>query len=380
MNFTYAFFLNIRNLCNSIFQALYLFGKMATITITFIVSSRIIAILLALVNMGATGVIIGYIIGSIIALTVAINFLRGKLPKTTKTTPIRPLIFYSLPLFLTSIATLILQWADIIIITSITGDLALTGIYSIVINSVTILSILYLPIKTTIFPALSSHYGLEKPTSISNILKTTSRYMFYILVPSCIGLAVIAPTALTLFYGPSYAKGATPLAILSIMTIITALLALYTTTFQAIGKTGQILKITIIAAITTILTLLSLVPLLETTGAATSRLITKIITFALAIYILKKEIKIRLDKEALWKSTLSTTAFIPFLLAIELTLSPKLSTIQTVALEILTAATIYILSLYALKALKKQDFQLLKQAFPKPLTKYINIIERIIVR
>jgi hypothetical protein len=33
-----------------------------------------------------------------------------------------------------------------------------------------------------------------------------------------------------------------------------------------------------------------------------------------------------------------------------------------------------------LKALKSQDFELLRQAFPKPLTKYINIIERIIVR
>jgi len=73
-------------------------------------------------------------------------------------------------------------------------------------------------------------------------------------------------------------------------------------------------------------------------------------------------------------------ATVPFLLAIELTLSTKLSTVQTLALELLTAAAIYAFSLYALKALKSQDFQLLKQAFPKPLTKYINIIERIIVR
>jgi len=70
----------------------------------------------------------------------------------------------------------------------------------------------------------------------------------------------------------------------------------------------------------------------------------------------------------------------PFLLDIELTLSTKLSTVQTLALELLTATAIYAFSLYALKALKSQDLQLLKQAFPKPLTKYSNIIERIIVR
>jgi len=73
-------------------------------------------------------------------------------------------------------------------------------------------------------------------------------------------------------------------------------------------------------------------------------------------------------------------ATVPFLLTIKLTLSTKLSTVQTLALELLTAAAIYLFALYILKALKSQDFQLLKQAFPKPLTKYINIIERIIIR
>jgi hypothetical protein len=72
-------------------------------------------------------------------------------------------------------------------------------------------------------------------------------------------------------------------------------------------------------------------------------------------------------------------AFVPFLLAIELTLTTKLSTAQTLALELLTATAIYAFSLYALKALKNQDFDLLKQAFPKPLTKYLTIIERITV-
>jgi len=95
---------------------------------------------------------------------------------------------------------------------------------------------------------------------------------------------------------------------------------------------------------------------------------------------LSKEIKIHLDKEALWKSALATTATVPLLLTIELTVSPKLSTTQTLITELLTAAAIYAFALYILKALKNQDFDLLKQAFPKPLTKYLNFIERIIVR
>jgi O-antigen/teichoic acid export membrane protein len=380
LNFAYAFFYNLIQLVDSTLQALYLFGKMATITLTFYLSSRLIALLLALFQMGVTGVMIGYIVGSIIAIALALIFLRGKLHRTTtKNTPIKPLLYFSFPLFLTSITTLILQWADIVIITSLTKNLSLTGIYHIVVNSVGTLSLLYMPVTKTIFPALSSHHGLGKTKNINNILQTTSRYLIYIMLPSCIGLAIIAPTALTFFYGPSYAKGAIPLAILSLTTIIIALLALFQTTFQAIGKTGQILKINVIIVISLILMLLSFVPLFETTGAALAHLFTKLIAIILAVYLLKKETEIHLDKEALWKSAVSTMATVPFLLTFELVLSTKLSIVQTLTLEILTAAGIYALSLYALKALKSKDFELLKEAFPKPLTKYIDIIERIIV-
>jgi len=99
---TYAFLFNIITLCNSTLQALYLFGKMATLTIIFIISSRIVATILALLHMGVAGVLFGYITGSFIALTAAINFLRGKLPKTTKNMPLKSLLYFSLPLFFSS--------------------------------------------------------------------------------------------------------------------------------------------------------------------------------------------------------------------------------------------------------------------------------------
>ena len=380
LNFVYAFLINMRNIFTSTLQAIYLFGKIAIITIIFVITSRIIAIVLVLLNIGIMGVIIGYTIGSLITVIVAINFLRNKLPKTTTSIPLKPILYFSFPLFLTSITSLVLNWADIVIITSLTSNYSLTGVYFMVVNSVGALSILYLPIMTTILPTISAYFGRKKLVNIDKILKTTSRIIIYIMLPSCIGLAIIAPTALTLFYGSSYAGGATPLVILSISTIITALYLLFTTTLTAIGKTTQILRINVVSAGILIITLLILVPILETTGAAFARLTTQIMSLALAIYILRNQINIKLDKEAIWKSGVSTIAFVPILVIIELVLIPKLSTIQTFSLELLTAIVVYAFSLYLLKALKSQDFQLLKQALPKPLTKYLNIIENIMVR
>jgi len=376
----YTLFFSIIGLCNSTLQALYLFGKMATVTLTFIIISRTTAVALAMLHMGLEGVVIGYITGSTAALITALAFIRGKLPKTTHNTSLKPILKFSFPLLLSSLTLLVLNWADVIIVTATTLDYSLTGVYYIALNSVTVLSILWIPITTTIFPALSAKHGLKKPEDVTNILKTSSRYLIYIILPSCLGLAAISPTALTFFYGQSYMPGAIPLSILSVASIIIALYSLFTTALTAIGKTTQILKINILLALSTVTILITIVPFLQTIGAALTRLITQIIGITLAFYILQKEIPVQIDKEALWKSTLASTAIIPLLLIFEATISKNLPITQTLIIEILTAASIYALSLYILKALKSQDFELLRQALPNALTKYINLIEKIITR
>ena len=376
----YTLFFSIIILCNSTLQALYLFGKMATVTLIFIVISRITAVTLAILHMGLEGVIIGYITGSIIALITAAAFIRNRFPKTDHKASLKPILNFSLPLLLSSLTLLVLNWADILIVTATTSDYSLTGIYYIVLRSVTTLSILWIPISTTIFPALSAKHGLKKPEDITNILKTSSRYLIYIILPSCLGLAAISPTALAFFYDPSYTSGSIPLSILSVATIITALYSLLTTALTATGKTKQLLKINIILAVSTVTTLTAIVPFLQTVGAALARLTTQVIGITLAFYLLRKETPVQIDKEALWKSALASTLMIPPLLIFESTISNNLTITQTLIIEILTAASIYTLSLYILKALKNRDFELLRQALPKALTKYINLIEKIVTR
>jgi len=375
----YAFLFNLTTLYNSSLQALCLFGKMAAVTILYIVSSRAIAATLALLQLSVPGVLTGYIIGSLIALTAAIALMRGRLPNPTNKVPIKPLLHFSFPLLLSSVTLLTLNWADIVVLASVTSNYATVGIYHIVINSVGVLSVLWSPILVTIFPVLSARYGLQNPEGLDTILKTASRYIIYVIFPSCIGLATIAPTALTFFYGPSYRVGATPLAIVSLSIIILALYSLLTTTLTAIGKTKQVLKISIASALATVILLLTLVPFFEAVGAALTRLTVQAISLTLAIHILRKYVKIQLDREAVWKSAAASSAIIPFLIVMEFTMSAKISTIQIATIEILGAACIYLLSLYILKALNSQDFELLRQALPRSMSKYINIVEKIVV-
>jgi len=376
----YTFFFGIMDLCNSTLQALYLFGKISIVILLFIFVSRITALLLSLFHLGLAGVLMGYIAGSLVALAIAISYIRGKLPKTTHRTSLKPILKFSLPLFLSNLTLLIINWADVVIVTFVTSDYSVTGIYYIVINSISVLSILWIPTTTTIFPVLSAKHGIERPEDIANIIRISSRFLIYIVLPCCVSLAAVSSTALTFFYGSSYVPGAMPLAILSIAKMLIAFYSLMTTGLSAMGKTTEVLKNNVVLAILTVVMLFALVPFLETVGAALTRLARQIIALALIFYVFRKEVRVELDKEALWKGSVATSAIIPVLLILDSTLTSRFTVLQTLSIEVLVAVSIYMTLLYLLRALNKQDFQLLEQAFPKSLTKYVRALEKLTVR
>jgi len=375
-----ASLMNLITLYSSGLRALRLFGKMAIVTLIYILISRIIGALMALLGLGVSGVLIGYIVGSFAGLTAAIAFVRGKFANPDNRTPIKPLLQFSLPLFLSSLALLILSQADIIILASATSDYALVGIYSMAVRSLHALSVIYQPIMVTIFPIISARFGLQNPKGVSNALKITSRYLSYTIIPSCVLLATVAPTALNVFYGPNYVSGATALSILAISIIILTLFTLVTTTLTAIGKTKQVLQINLVSAFSAVVLLLSLVPLFGIIGAAITRLVVQAISLMIAAYILKRYVSVQLDREALWKSAIASIITIPFLFVLESRMTKGFPVAQVLAIEILVAGLIYVASLYVLKALNSQDFELLRQFFPKSFSKIIDVLQSVMSR
>jgi O-antigen/teichoic acid export membrane protein len=375
-----AFLMNLITLYRSGLRALQLFGKMAQVTLIYILTSRIIAALMALLGFGVSGVTIGYIIGSLAGLIAAIAFVHDKFASPDNQTPIKPLLQFSLPLFLSSLALLIISQADVIILASVTSNYALVGIYSVAVRSLLALSVIWQPILVTIFPVISARFGLQNAQGVSNALKIASRYLSYTIIPSCVLLATVAPTALNVFYGPNYVSGAAALAILAISVILSALLSLLTTTLTAIGETNQVLEINLISALVTVTLLMGLVSTFDVVGAAITRLAVRALSLLLAAYMLGKHVNVQLDREALWKSAVASIIAMPFLLVLESAMTKSFPVVQVLAAEILAAGVVYLASLYALKALKGRDFELLRQAFPKIFAKYIDILEAIIVR
>lgn len=374
----YAYFQALMQLFNSNLQAFFLFGARAMVTIVWVVVSTFLGAFLAYINFGVHGVMFGYITGYGTAFVISFLFSREKVSSPNGYMPLRPLLKFSLPLFLSSIVLLGLDWADIVVLARITSNYDALGIYYLAVKSVTFLSVLYLPVSFTILPLLSAQHGVKDFKGLDKTLKTVSRYIHYLMLPSCVGLAIIAPTALRAIYGQQYASGSASFAVLSLAQILVAFYWILTTMLTAIGKTSAIMKINIVSVSSYIALLLLFVPLFADVGAASARLVMQAIGFAMMIYLLNKNVKVGVDKESLWKSTVASMVFLPVLILTERILA-SFSVYLILIVDMGVAAGLYLLLLYLLKALGHQDFELLRRTFPS-LTKYIDIVDRIMVR
>jgi stage V sporulation protein B len=376
-----ALFLNLFVFYQSGLRALNLFDKIALTTIIYVVSGRIVAVLLALQNFGVVGVLIGYVIGAFLGLLAVIAFSRNKLSIPAKKTPIKPIIHFSFPLFLGSLADFISNQVDILIIASFTFNYRMLGIYSIVVKSLSVLYIIWQPIIYTIFPLISAKFGLQDPVGINKVVKMSSRYLAYTIIPSCVMLGAIAPAALEVFYGPNYISGATALTVLAISITIFAFFKLFTTALTAIGETKEVLKINLILALAAVVLLVCFVPIFNVVGAATARLLAYTLALILATYIMRKYLgNLQIDKEAIWKSTIASVATLPFLIVLDYAITNGLPIVQLFILKILIAGLVYLLALRSLNAVNKQDFELLNQFFPKSFSKIINFLQKVIAR
>jgi len=377
----YAFFHTLMSLFNASLQAFFLFEKVAVVSLVWVVLSRFLGASLALLHFGVYGVVFGYVVGYGAAFVLSFLFGRGQSPRISAPSsymPMKPLLKFSFPLFLSSIILLGMNWADIAVLASLTSNYAVLGIYYLAANSVTFISALYVPISYTVLPLLSAQNSVKDFQSINNTLTIAGRYLYYLMLPTCVGLAMIAPTAIRSVYGHQYVYGSVSFAILSLAQVLVAFYMILTTTLTAIGKTSDIMKINIVSVLSYIALLLVLVPIFTDIGAASARFTMQVISLALTIHVLNKNVKVVVDKESLWKSALASIAIVPILILTEHILA-SFSVYLILIVDVLAAASVYLVLLYLLKALNHQDFGLLKRTFPF-IARYLEVIEGIMVR
>ncbi len=227
-----AFYIGVGRYVQSLYQNLL-----------YVPLSRGLALTLAYLGLRVFGVMAGWAIGGGAAMLLSLYMWHGQLPRGG-TYPLKPILAFSLPVFASTLVTIGQQWGDIGIIYLLLGSTVL-GPYYIVVSSVNFLSVLWTPVNSAIYPALSAAHSTGDIRGVSDRLAASFRLINLTVLPLGAALAAISPTALEIVYGPQYTSQALTLSILSVTSVLLAQGALLVTTLQAVGHTRQYLGVTL---------------------------------------------------------------------------------------------------------------------------------------
>ncbi len=388
VTFVSAFLLDLIALYGAYFLGLGLYAQRAYQFILFVPLSRGIGLILAYLGLGVLGIVLGWAIGAMAALLLSMYFWRGRLPQGSSY-PVRPLFQFSAPLFAAALITLGQGWGDLALLQAIRGQLATTGAYFLVVNSVGgiglssvgPLSVIWSPVAAALYPALAAGYSKAGREAVSRMLNTAFRLTNLLVLPVGTALAAVAPTALELAYGNSYAVEALPFAILTLTAIFASQATLLTTALQAMKKTPQLLKVTLVATIVDLTVVALTAKPLGTTGGAIGRGLLGLTTVLLAQRALGPTISASTNRGIRKAIFLAAALGFPLFLT-DQSLVIFLHLKATLRLPILLAvfALVFLTACRWLSVFESDDFAVLRAAVPSILQRPLKAIQRILTK
>jgi O-antigen/teichoic acid export membrane protein len=378
--FAASFLLDLTTLYGAYFLGLGRYAEMAYQNILYTPLSRGLGLVLAYKGLGPLGIPTGWAIGAFATLLLSFYLWRGNLPHTDNF-PARPLLVFSIPLFVSANVTLLQGWGDIALLQAILGQFGTTGAYYLVVASVSFLSILWTPAAGAIYPALSSSYTSDGPKAVSEKLAVATRLVNLTVLPTGAALAVIAPTALEAVYGPTLVTGAFPFAILAATIIFSAQGFLLTTTLQSVGKTKTILGISLAATVIDLTAVVLGARALGTTAGAIGRTLLALGMMLLAWQSLRRVINVPVA-QGLSKAIIMAVLTAAPLGIVDYALATDLHFVSLLRLSLLAIVFVlcFLIASRELSVFTEADFELLGNALPRVMGPYLVALERFLMR
>jgi O-antigen/teichoic acid export membrane protein len=356
--------------------------ELAIISAIYTVLQNVIGISLLSFGFGLWGIVIGWIAGLFPAVLFGLVYTGKLIGVTRDFHPIRPLIKFSFPLFLSNILSFFVGWIDQILVLFILSAVyglvegqRVLGLYYIAVRASVVPSLVSSSIITALFPKLSELHAKGGTKSLGDAFRASTRYASLVGFPMIIGLASLAYPVMILF-APALVEAAWPLSILCLAMLPLTLGAAINPTLltqERIKVASLIVVVSVIseAAISYVL----LIPL-GMVGAALSRVVASLLSFVLGVFALRKSLGIAFDKEALWKSSVSSILMVLGMVSLDIIRQYIESgimhfdkilifSLRFLPIYLVVGAMTYFVSLIALRAIKKHDLDLLRDYLPR---------------
>ena len=379
-------------------QGLQRIREVAIISFVYAFLQSILGVLLLLAGFRLFAVVLSWLVGVGVSSFIGLTLTAKCLGIGGKPHPLKPLINFSYPLYVSNIVVFLARWVDQLLIvsymTTVLGPIAaqqLLGTYYVAVRASMIPMLFSTAIVTPLFPQLSELYTRQGINSLRDAFHVSTRYLALLGFPIIFGLATLSGPIVLIFAGQRYVQAALPLSIICLAALPVTLGVAVNPILLTLERTKTVSAITAFSIFFNVaasyMALVSLPPENPLPGPALARTLSSILTFGLSIYALKGVFSINFDREALWKAAISSLVMMLSLLFLDvvrqvfMAAHRQLFDIDFYLLIVYVAVggAAYLLSLVALKSIKKSDIELLRDYLPKGFKWVANWLSRVAV-
>ncbi len=339
------------------FNGLRQFGRQAAL-MTFYSLTRITAVLaFVLLGWGVTGVILGFLIAPV-AGVVASWPLCDRNP-SPRAFPARRIIRFAVPMVLSSVGLTLLMYIDVLFVKALVRDNAQVGYYT---SAATIAQTPYyvlLAFVDTLLPMTSHSLGRNALVLARKYVNESLRYVTMLLIPGALVVSVTAGRLIPLLYSTAYIKAAAPLSILIWGLTFYALFVILTTIITAEGKPDLAMGLSLVLIPLDVALNFFLIPTLGLQGAALSTTLTMLVGMVMAAVYVFRDLGTLMAPGSFLKIVVASAAV--YLATIAYRVSGLWLLPYYAAL-----AGVYVLALWALGEIKREDVQMAMRLIPLP--------------
>jgi O-antigen/teichoic acid export membrane protein len=237
-----------------------------------------------------------------------------------------------------------------------------------------VLSAIPAGITAALYPAYAEIQAAKGKPGLQDAIRVASRYVSFIVIPLAFGLVATATPALSLFVGEPYEHGSAALQIITIFFALTVVGNAFANIFLLLGETATASAATTASVAASIVTALILLPIFGINGAATSRGVGMLVSFALTLALVRRRIRLSFDLEAFWKSFVASIVMAVMVWLTQYVFYNRL----LLPAYVIVGAVTYLVGLRLLKAVHPADAQLAVESLGKRYEPLVNLAGKIL--
>jgi O-antigen/teichoic acid export membrane protein len=291
---------------DAIFIGLRRFKQLTLLTLLSSVIRFIVGPLLVFYGFGVNGAVLGYVLSFGISSLLMFYVVSGYFSwRSKEKVNMREAASYGFYVGIINLTAAILVWTDSFLIGFFMDPLNV-GFYRIAITIALAIASFLAVANRAFFPAMAHLEAIGDRRRLQHFFDKAMEYGAFLSMPAVFGLALLAGPMVKIFFGNQYMQAVPALVVLSYMCFDTLVSGFVNSLFSALKKPDVVAKILCAFVVVNVLLNLALLPVLGIVGAAIAVVATRISSFIISVFLLRRMFSIGFDKMHIIKPLLAS--------------------------------------------------------------------------